>query len=405
MGPPTPTMARGRSSELPKLFQVGDGRWGINAYDHLGKRKKVWLGRSISQAEAKRRYRQVLGDLTEDNSLPAGWSPPWREPTRARQRRTRYTWDAMFEHVLEDASGSQRGVLEASIRASTPHLPSRVADTTPEQLKALMRAWDEEFARGTQTRYLQTIRRGLDHAQEQGLIDPTQVLLLKAALKPITRNKPKKHVDQMPDPEAVSAVLSSIGEPWRELTAIMLMTGCRPSELLEARVGDIDVDAGGNHWLVPEEHKTSHMVKDRRIPLLGRVWKMVEPRVEGRAADDLIYPSKNGTPIRYQTFTNALRRAASKAGVREFTCYQLRHLAITRAIQVKGLLEASRLAGHANPRVTSEVYAHALNKEALAGAEALEGLYKEDTLEGAFRTVEDVFNAFDVLFQPSMPDL
>ena len=55
MGPPPATMARGRSSELPKLFQVGDGRWGINAYDHLGKRKKVWFGRGIDEAEAKRR--------------------------------------------------------------------------------------------------------------------------------------------------------------------------------------------------------------------------------------------------------------------------------------------------------------------------------------------------------------
>ncbi|MEO0651167.1 MAG: hypothetical protein AAFZ65_10860, partial [Planctomycetota bacterium] len=72
-----------------------------------------WLGRGIDEAEAKKRYRQLIGDLTEDNSLPPGWSPPWREPAKAKQRKTRFTWEAMFEHVLDGATGTQRGVLEA----------------------------------------------------------------------------------------------------------------------------------------------------------------------------------------------------------------------------------------------------------------------------------------------------
>lgn len=68
-------IAGNRASELPRLFQVTNGHWDINAYDHLGKREEkegVSLAHSIGVAEARLRYRRLLSELTEDNSLPDG---------------------------------------------------------------------------------------------------------------------------------------------------------------------------------------------------------------------------------------------------------------------------------------------------------------------------------------------
>jgi integrase len=41
-------------------------------------------------------------------------------------------------------------------------------------------------------------------------------------------------------------------------------------------------------------------------------------------------------------------------------------------IRTKGILAASRIAGHASPHVTMQVYAHVFDEDAIAAAEALE---------------------------------
>ena len=94
----------------------------------------------------------------------------------------------------------------------------------------------------------------------------------------------------------------------------------------------------------------------------------------GKGPDDLVFPSRAGTPLRAGNFRrNHFDRAAAAAGVPGLTPHELRHtaasLAIASGATVKGV---QAMLGHASAAMTLDRYGHLFGDELDAVADRLE---------------------------------
>jgi integrase len=76
-----------------------------------------------------------------------------------------------------------------------------------------------------------------------------------------------------------------------------------------------------------------------------------------------IFQAPRGGYIRHSNFNRRIFRPALAAlGINNFTFHSLRHTAISHAIASGAdVIAVSKIAGHANPAITLNVYGHLLN--------------------------------------------
>lgn len=373
-------MSRQRS--LPEIT-YSNGRPVVQPYDHKGKRKRIHLGtENTPKREITARYAQVIQALDDSYQLPYQWVKPWdqAEPARAAAapaRRTSNSWAVILEAVRDEEMAKQptekkKKVVNSSYLALVDRVPRLVKGTTPEALSAIPRSWHEQgYKRSTQLKYNQLMRKAIDHAIKAKLISGADRYELCKALIPITPTEPVKHREKVPDHRSMQVIFSDLTGYWADAAWLLLLTGARPEELFSATVDDLDVDEDDVWWIVPRDHKNLHRGQDRRIPLTGKAREIVERLVDDKAPEELILQGLDGRKLGHEGFAAKIKRVAARKKVKPFSAYQLRHLAITKVLKTGNLLQASKLAGHANVRVTTQVYAHALDEEAKAGAEAL----------------------------------
>ena len=91
-----------------------------------------------------------------------------------------------------------------------------------------------------------------------------------------------------------------------------------------------------------------------------------ERAAAGRAwvAHDLVFPTRNGTPIARANLLRAFRVVLRRAGLpRHYRVHDLRHTAVTAGLRAGvSLVEISGAAGHASPAVTAKLYAHSVRR-------------------------------------------
>lgn len=94
--------------------------------------------------------------------------------------------------------------------------------------------------------------------------------------------------------------------------------------------------------------------------------------LDGASAEGWVWPGRDGGPMHGRSLGRALERACIRAGLVDdagrplVSPHRLRHTAASIMIaQGVPLPVVARQLGHANPRITSMVYAHMLNDEAL----------------------------------------
>ena len=121
--------------------------------------------------------------------------------------------------------------------------------------------------------------------------------------------------------------------------------------------------------------------RSRVLPLPELSKKLILPLILSTKSGDLVFTAAEGGPIRHSNF---MRRdfapALAKAEIQDFTFHELRHTAVSHLITSgANILTISKIAGHANPSITLNVYSHLL-------PDALEGVKKAmDQNFGNFR--------------------
>jgi integrase len=95
--------------------------------------------------------------------------------------------------------------------------------------------------------------------------------------------------------------------------------------------------------------------------------------------DGLVFPTRNATPVQSPSFTaNVFKRALRKAGLPDVRIHDLRHTAVSLAIDAGANIKVSQArAGHASASLHLDVYGHAFEAADVAVAERLDVLRAE----------------------------
>jgi integrase len=203
-----------------------------------------------------------------------------------------------------------------------------------------------------------------------GQLCPPPVLTALQAVRPLAEGrcgvKSGKEVTPA-DPVAVDRVLPVLPPAVRAVVKLLRLTGARPSEILNLRVGELDRTA--TPWrLTPKKHKTAWRGKARAIFFGAEARAVLTPWLENAGDGYVFSPSRSeqargvnrarGHRYDFRTFARAVRRGCVRAGVVPFTPYQLRHLRATEIAEAYGLEEVRAVLGH-GARAMAHHYARA----------------------------------------------
>lgn len=174
------------------------------------------------------------------------------------------------------------------------------------------------------------------------------------------------------------------------IVAMLLLTGARKREVLEAKWVDLDLDQ--RLWRI-EFNKTG---RTRHVPLSQGMMTLLEklPRIEG---NDYLFPNpKTGKP--FVSIFHSWDTARRKAGLGDVRIHDLRHSFASYVINAgRSLYEVQKLLGHTQVKTTQR-YAHLSHDSLLSAAdtaatavpwdrETREGQGKEEEKAKALPTV------------------
>jgi len=265
------------------------------------------------------------------------------------------------------------------------------------------------FCRGTINDYASRIVRIFHWGVGEELVKSDTWAVLKA-VKPLpegfagTIESPPR--EDVPDDDIIRT-LSFMPPVLQAMVKVQRLTGCRPSEIFNMRVGEIDRNADSELWLYRlRSHKTEKKTKQKKVVPLGKPeQELILPYLQGKKSESAVFspriamterhveqranrktkltPSQESRekeraakPCRYQEFYNkdSYRQAVAYAieqanrllpdgeKISHWTPYQIRHTAATAMENESGLDEAQALLDHSSAQTTKR-YAHARLKK------------------------------------------
>lgn len=159
-----------------------------------------------------------------------------------------------------------------------------------------------------------------------------------------------------------AAVEASPNTQLKHIVALLLLTGARKRELLDARWADFDLER--RTWTVP----LAKSGKARRVPLSNAA--VCELRALPRW-DGCPFVVPNPKTLRpYTSIFNAWDTARRQAGLADVRIHDLRHSAASNMVNSgQSLYVVGQVLGHAQPRTTQR-YAHLSQDTLLSAADA-----------------------------------
>lgn len=212
------------------------------------------------------------------------------------------------------------------------------------------------------------------------------------SLSPGQTDAPESRPRSAISEERLTAVRNELNGRTRDLWDIMLLSGCRPGELLGLKMGQLD--RSGEIWKCElAQHKTSRKGK-RRVLFFNRSCQELMAKYLKADPDARLFP------LRVDSFSAAIRSAcevafgmpielrkpgkdlspAQRADVKRraiawrrehaFSAHWLRHCVATRLTDEMGLEAAQRLLGHCSAAMTRH-YSTAADRQAIEAAKKL----------------------------------
>lgn len=261
-----------------------------------------------------------------------------------------------------------------------PHRP--VNSFGPAELKVVRQRMIDhhDWSRGLVNRRVNRIRHIWKWGVEEGVVraDTWHALLvvrgLQAGRTTARETEPRKPVPE----DVVAATLPHLPRHVRGLVRFQLLTGCRPEEACQLRLGE--VDRSGPAWVYsPKEHKTAWRGHARHIGIGPEAQKLVAEYSTGLASDEYVFSPRRqreeifaakratrkskvqpsqvdrkkrsprklpGDRFSPESYGQAVARTCKRHGLPHWCPYQLRHAAGVRARRAGGLDAAQALLGH-----------------------------------------------------------
>lgn len=190
-------------------------------------------------------------------------------------------------------------------------------------------------------------------------------------------NEEKKEAlaDKYLEPEELEKLLNAMEEKhWQQLTRFLALTGMRCGEALGLQVEDVDIEARairvkGSLSAVTGKLGATKTRKQREIYMqeeLSQLCRSIDVARKERllrtgARSTFFFCQPNGKPLEYYAYNKYLRNLAKKVLDREHetTTHIMRHTHVALMAASGVSLEAiSRRLGHADSKITKQVYFH-----------------------------------------------
>lgn len=158
------------------------------------------------------------------------------------------------------------------------------------------------------------------------------------------------------------AVAKSTCKQLQYIVALLLMLGCRKSELLNAKWEDVDL--GRRTWRIP----LSKSGKARHIPLSSAAIELIQELPRWKGCPYLVPNPKTLMPL--TDIHDPWHTACRRAGLKNVRIHDLRHTFASNLVNAgHSLYVVSRALGHSTTRM-SERYAHLSDETLFAAADA-----------------------------------
>ncbi len=285
--------------------------------------------------------------------------------------------------------------------------PSCLKTVRSELMQARRKDGKPRFCRNMINEYTRRIVTFFGWGVEEGLVKSETWAVLRA-VKPLSEGHAgtfdhEERVD-VPD-DVIRRTLPFLPPMLRAMVQVQRLLGCRPSEVFNMRVKEIDRHTDPDLWLYRlTHHKTEKKTKRKRkkvLPLSKLEQELIAPYLEGKEPTAAVFSPKTAmeerraeqrakrkskltpsqlerdrisaaNPPKYREFYDkdsyrqAFRHAIEKANRRlpdgekipYWTPYQIRHRAATAMELEFGIDEAQTLLDHATPDTTQR-YSHA----------------------------------------------
>ena len=218
------------------------------------------------------------------------------------------------------------------------------------------------LAPATVNREIALLRVFLNHLINQGLLPSnpvSKVRMLKEEPAPI----------RVLSDDEERLYLFAATQPLKDVAAIMIDTGMRPTEVFTMKWENVFLEDG---YIFVPNGKTRNA--RRNVPMTDRVAGILASRLNG-SKDELVFMNPD-TRRPYISLKTAHATALRRSEVKRFRVYDLRHTFATRVAESGGdLMTLKDLLGHSNIQMVTR-YAHPTDKhkfEAIKRMEARRG--------------------------------
>ncbi|WP_448060653.1 tyrosine-type recombinase/integrase [Cellulomonas hominis] len=345
-------------------------------------RRQSFYGRTGADARKQMqaaRARLATGSPVVDATITvASWSRQWLETTVAASSRRGTTKDLYERLARVHIEPPPFGQLQLD----------RVRPTDVEALILRLRA--EGLAAATVQRIFVVLRLSLDGAVRDGMIARNPASAVKA---PSIERTEAVHLEPG---DVVTLLDHAAGTRYSALFRLIATTGLRKGEALALTWDSLDLEGGALHvrgtlartgnglFVAPPKTALSR----RTLPLaraevelltVHRAAQLAERELAGPAWSDegFVFTTETGHPMDPRNVLRALTTAASKAGLTGVNVHTLRHSAATAWIEAGVNIKAvSTLLGHADIRITADVYGHVSDAVARAAMETLSDILR-----------------------------
>lgn len=239
---------------------------------------------------------------------------------------------------------------------------------TPQEIAALVRSLlSQGYAPATCNRLLAVLRYLYTLAARWDLIDPRC-----QPARSVKDLKEDNRIERYLSPEEAHRLLvaarTSLNAQLADLIGLLLYTGARRSEALQARW--CDVDRHQRLWRIPR----SKSGKVRHIPLSSAAMALLNRRFAARFVNEpeqgFIFANP-ATRRPYTAFAQSWKTTCQRAGLTGLRIHDLRHSFASFLVNAgHSLYEVQALLGHANSRTTAR-YAHLSRERLFEAVEAI----------------------------------
>ena len=357
-----------------RVTQAGQVRWDVRLYRPDG---REYSRTFRTRAEAERfqateradRARGTWIDPTAGQVLFSEWADEW-------YRSSRHTWRPR-------TAEKHQAVLRRQWLPKFGHLA--MSTIRPRQVQAAVNDLAEHYRPSTVNTYYRTLRALFRQAVELDVIGRTPCRGIKL---PTLGYNERMTIT----PDQLHRLAGAVGDPWRCMIYLSGVMGLRYGEVAALRPVDLDLDAGQisitrslsetKDGLIIERPKTTASIRTLTLPspLIDELRTHADRIKAERGSTALLFADSRGGPLRRSNFSRRVFVPAAKAAKLDgLTFHGLRHSAATTwvAAGIDARTVQHRL-GHADPRLTLSLYAHATNDADQAAAKLSSDVYWPD---------------------------